>query len=97
MLRALFDEAEGQRVPQDGCAAVAKNHIPVFGQVEQRAHALLQAEHDVLDRVLAVAGAQVVAAGRGKRSNGFVANQAGPRTKPAIGRQKVGRDGDFGH
>ena len=94
VLALALDEAEGGGVPEAGGAAVAEHHLVAVGQREQLGQALPQAAHHRLDRLLAVAGAEVAAGRGGQGLDGLGADLRRAGAEPAVGGQQVGGDAD---
>jgi hypothetical protein len=96
VLAALLDEAERRDVPEDGGAAVAEHDLPPVRQREQRAEAGADRADEVLDRRLAVRGAQHRVLSVGERRDLLGADLRRSATESAVGGQQVGGNGDRG-
>ena len=104
VLGALADQAEGGDVPERRRAAVAEDDLVALGQGEEVAQALADLADEVLDRRLAVRGAEHRAAEGGEVVELLGAHLGGAGAEPSVGGQQLGRDGDgrghgwrFGH
>ena len=96
MLASSIDQAEGGDIPEHGGATVAEHDFVAIGEGKHFGQPIAQAAHHVLDGVLSVAGAEVLATGRSQCCNGLGANLRGATTKAAVGGKEIGGDGDGG-
>ena len=96
MLASSIDEAEGGDIPEHGGATVAEHDFVAVGKGKHFGQPIAQAAHHVLDGVLAMAGAEVVAARFSKGGNGLGANLRGATTEAAVGGKEIGGDGNGG-
>ena len=96
VLAAAIDQTKRGDVPEHGGATVAEHDLVAIGQRKHLGQTVAQSAHHVLDGVLAMAGAEVVAAGFGKGSNGLGADLRGAAAKAAVGGKEVGGDDDGG-
>ena len=96
VLAATIDEAKRGDVPEHRGATVAEHDLVTVGKGEHFGQTIAQSAHHVLDGVLTVAGAEVVAACFCKGGNGLGANLRGATTKAAVGGKEIGGDGDGG-
>ena len=96
VLTAAIDQAKCGDVPEHGGATVAEHDLVTIGKGEHLGQAVAQSAHHVLDGVLAMAGAEVVATGLGQGGNGLGADLRGATTKAAVGGKEIGGDSDGG-
>ena len=96
VLGAVADQAEGRDVPERGGATVAEHDLVALGEVEVGGQPGADRLDEVLDRGLAVRGAEHRAADRGQGLDLLGADLRGPGAEPTVGGQQVGGDGDLG-
>ena len=92
VLGALADQAERRDVPERGRAAVAEDDLVALGQAEQLGQALADGADEVLDRRLAVGGAEHGAAEGGEVVDLLGADLGGAGAEAAV-RGAAGRRG----
>lgn len=97
VLGLVVDQAVGRDVPEGGGAAVAEDDLVAVGEREQVAHALADLADQVLDRGLAVGGAEQGGTGRGQRVQRLRAHLGGARAETSVGGLDVSGDLDISH
>lgn len=97
VLRLVPDQAVGRDVPERGGAAVAEDDLVALGQGEQRGDALAYLADQVLDRGLAVGGAEEGRAGGGQGVQRLHPHLGGARAESTVGGLDVSRNLDLSH
>ncbi len=97
MLGLVLDQAVGGDVPEGGGAAVAQDHLVPLGEGEQVAYALADPADQVLDRGLAVGGAQQGGTGGGERVERLRAHLGGASAESTVGGLDVSGNPDLSH
>lgn len=97
VLGLVLDQAVGGDVPEGGGAAVAQDHLVPLGEGEQVAYALADPADQVLDRGLAVGGAQQGGTGGGERVERLRAHLGGASAESTVGGLDVSGNPDLSH
>ena len=94
---APLDQAEGGQVPEQGRAAVAQHHLVPVGQPEQLGQPGPDRADQVLDRGLAVRGAEQRGAGGRQGVHRIRSDLGRPTAEAAVAGKQLTGDGQRGH
>jgi hypothetical protein len=84
MLTAAIDESEGGDIPKDGGPTVTEHDFVTIGEGEELGEPVAKAAHHEFDRLLTMAGAEIVEASGCERGDGFRANLRRAATEAAV-------------
>ena len=97
VLRLVLDQAVRRDVPEGGGAAVAEDDLVALGQLEQLLDAFAHPADQVLDRGLAVGGAEEGGTGGGQGVQRLRTHLGGARAETSVGGLDVSGNLDISH